>query len=372
MNRPRTTGKHLPPRMLMRRRVLKSGKEWIGYYYNAGKDPDTGKPREIALGTDLAEAKRKWAELEGKPQAADLGTLAAAFDKYIRDIIPKKAPKTQALNLAELETLRIYFRGARWRDVKTQHLAAYRDGRKTKRRLRKDGTVRDPGGKPAPVAANRELALFSDVWNMAREWGYTDLPNPCRGLRRNEETPRSFYADEAVWRAVYEAGPVELRDAMDLAYLSGQRPNDVITFSDRQIIDDELHVRQGKTSKFLRIVLTDQETGERTELGRVIDRIRARPVRGVRLLCTPEGKPLTRGMLRVRFEDAREAAALKAAAAGDEELATRIRGMWFTDNRPKAASETDLEHASKLLGHSSSTITRKVYQRVGERVKPTK
>lgn len=354
--------------MVRRVRKLASGKEWVGYYYYAGK-----ATKEIALGTDLAEAKRKWAELEGKPVAADMTKLETAFDKYKRDIIPKKAPRTQKLNLAELETLRAYFKGASFRDVKTKHLALYRDSRKTKRRLRKDGTVRDPGGKPAPVAANRELALFSDVWNFAREWGFTDLANPARGLRRNDETPRDYYAEDDVWQAIYEAGPQEFQDAMDLAYLSGQRPDDVVASSRRDLVDDALMVKQGKTGKKLRIELTDAETGIRTELGKLVDRIKARPVTSTKLLCTAAGKALTRPMLRTRFEEARAAAAAKAEVEGDVDLAARIRRMWFTDNRPKAASDIeDIKAASKLLGHSEEDITRKVYRRVGERAKPTR
>ena len=36
------------------------------------------------------------------------------------------------------------------------------------------------------------------------------------------------------------------------------------------------------------------------------------------------------------------------------------------------ADETDLAHASKLLGHTDKQITKTVYQRVGETVMPTK
>lgn len=178
------------------------------------------------------------------------------------------------------------------------------------------------------MAANRELALLSDVWNLAREWGYTDLPNPCRGLRRNTETPRDFYADDEVWRAVYVEGPQEFQDAMDVAYLSGQRPEDVVAISERHIVNDGLMVKQGKTGKFLRIELTDAETGMRNQLGHLVDRLRARPVRHrLKLHYTVIGKPLTRPMLRTRFEDARAAAALKAEKAGDTDLAARIRRM---------------------------------------------
>lgn len=140
--------------------------------------------------------------------------------------------------------------------------------------------------------------------------------------------------------------------------------------SRRDIVDDALIVKQGKTGKKLRIELTDKATGMRTELGQLIDRIKARPVSSVKLLCTVAGKALTRPMLRTRFEDARTAAAAEADAA---DLSTRIRRMWFTDNRPKAASDIeDIKDASKLLGHSEEEITRKVYRRVGERAKPTR
>ena len=366
MNRPRTKGAHLPPRMLVRRRRRADGTEWVGYYYNAG-----GR-KEIPLGTDLAEAKRKWAELEGKPSDQPTG-LAAAFQRYRRDIIPKKAAKTQELNEAELQMLEAYFARAKFKDVKTHHLADYRDGRKTKRRLRKDGSVRDPGGEPAPVAANRELALFSTIWNHAREWGMTDLPNPGQGMRKNKETPRDNYVDDEVWKAVYAEGEQDLRDALDLSYLGGQRPEDVIGASEQHIVGDVLKVRQGKTKKYLSIYLTDPETGLRTELGRFIDRIRARPVRGFKLLLNMRGKPLTRPMLRSRFEAARKAAWERAEQALDFDLAERIRKFQYRDIRPKAASEIEsLEHASKLLGHTKEEITKKVYRRVGERVKPTR
>ena len=40
--------------------------------------------------------------------------------------------------------------------------------------------------------------------------------------------------------------------------------------------------------------------------------------------------------------------------------------------RPKAASEIELTHASRLLGHSTEEMTKKAYRRIGEIVKPTK
>lgn len=77
-------------------------------------------------------------------------------------------------------------------------------------------------------------------------------------------------------------------------------------------------------------------------------------------------------MLRNRWNDARENAAIKAGTAGDVALAVLIRQFQFKDIRPKAASEIELTHTSRLLGHTTEEMTKKVYRRVGEKVKLTK
>lgn len=339
--------------MIARRRALKSGKVWIGYYYN-GRDPD-GKRVEISLGTDLAAAKRKWAELECVEVPPDASLMKYAFDQYERDILPKKKPSTQRENKLCLSQLRTVFDKAPIDAIRPQDIARYRDARS------------------APVRANREIALLSHVFNMAREWGFTQRDNPCRGVRKNKEKPRDYYAEADVWDAVRDAGSDALRDAMDLAYLSGQRPADVLKMNNVDIRNDELHVLQNKTSHALRIRL--HVDGLPTELGACIDRLQARPVKAMsgELVCTEQGKPLTMKMLRGRFDAARKTAAEKAKKAGNADLALRIKAFQFRDIRPKAASEiSSLDDASKLLGHTDNQITKRVYRRVGELVKPTK
>jgi len=205
MMRPKSSARDLPPRMLRRTKRLASGKVWEGFYYNGRDD---GKRVEIPLGTDLNEAKRKWAELECKPAPVETGLMRVIFDRYERDIIPTKAPKTQKDNIGCLVKLRKVFDNAPINAITPQHIAMYRDER----------------GADAPVRANREIALFSHVWNLAREWGYTAKENPVKGVRKNKEKPRDYYADDAVWSAVYAVACVELQDAMDLNYLTGQRP----------------------------------------------------------------------------------------------------------------------------------------------------
>lgn len=174
---------------------------------------------------------------------------------------------------------------------------------------------------------------------------------------------------------LYSKAVPELRDAMDLAYLTGQRPADVLRMRAADVVDGFLMVAQGKTSKKLkiRLALGDELNG----LGLLIDRLMAqREVRGVLhpyLVVTVDGRHLTKVMLRHRFDDARESAISKALESRDRTLAESVRNFQFRDIRPKAASEIDdLGDASRLLGHSDKRITETVYRRVGEIVKPTR
>jgi len=227
--------------------------------------------------------------------------------------------------------------------------------------------------RSAKTRANREIALLSHVFNTAREWGLTTRDNPCLGVRKNKEKPRDFYANEMVWQAVYEEAPPELRDAMDLAYLTGQRPSDVLSMWKDDMEGIYLLVSQGKTGKRLRIVL--EAEGAKNSLGLLLERIMRRTSEHTSpfFIVNEHGKRRSWPMLRNRWADARESARVKAEVEKKPDLANRIAQFQFRDIRPKAASEiNDLSDASVLLGHSKEGITERVYCRVGAIAKPSK
>ena len=350
--RPKTTNRDLPPRMLRRTRVLKSGKIWVGYYYDGRHE--NGKQREIPLGTDLNIAKKKWAEFDCVEPPVETGTIGMVFDQYKREILPTKTLGTQRNYIANLKTLREVFGEMNIDEIKPVHVAKYRKLRSEK----------------APIVANRELALLSSIFNYAREWGYTANENPCRGVKKNKEAPREYYAEDDVWEAVRACACQEMRDTLDLAYLTGQRPSDVTKMRWSDIQGETISVKQNKTKNKLRILLNDGE--ERTELGKLIDRIRQRPVIGMTIIATLKGEKLSYSMRRSRFDEARAAAASEAEKAGNFDLADRIREFQMRDTRAKTGSDTTLDHATALLGHTNKAITKRVYHRRGEIVKPLK
>ncbi|KFE51098.1 tyrosine-type recombinase/integrase [Pseudomonas syringae] len=347
--RPRNpANRDLPPRMIRRVRTLKSGEKWVGYYY-AGRDAE-GKRVETPLGTDIDDARTLWAKLERKTVPVSTRTVGDLLRRYDRDVVPGKAPKTQKENRKCMLHLHKAFEKAPMDSITPQIIAQYRDAR------------------TAPVRANREIALLSHAFNMAREWGIYSKDNPTRGVRRNKEAPRDIYVTDEVWKALYDEAADDLKVAMDLAYLTGQRPADVRKMRWSEVDADYLMVDQGKTSMKLRIRL--HQGGVLTGLGILLATLdRSRP----HLITTSKGKQMSESMLRTRFEPARKRAADKAEKNGDPDLAASIMKFQFRDIRPKAASEIlSLEDASDLLGHTTQGMTQRVYRRVGKVVNPSK
>lgn len=322
MGRRRTSNHDLPPRMHRKGTV---------FYYVT-----TNTPRQwIKLGSDKREALRRWAEIEGQEAPADTRNFRAAWERYEREIVPTKAPATQRDNLREGAMLLRAFSDAPLDLIRPEHVRAYLDKR----------------GQTAKVRANREKALLSHIFNHAREWGLTAAPNPCRGVKGFKAPGRDRYVDDAEFQAVWQHADQVLRDAMDLALLTGQRPADVLKAQRGHIKDGALWVKQGKTGKRLRITIEG-------DLLALIQRCTQRPGNsGTSLLLTDDGDPLSYAMLRRRFDIARRAAGVD---------------FQFRDIRAKTATDADdLAHAQRLLGHKGREMTEHyTRQRAGEKVSP--
>ncbi|PTQ75429.1 site-specific recombinase XerC [Nitrosomonas oligotropha] len=341
MGRKPSINLNLPKGVRARKRGAK-----IWYYLDTG-----GKPRkEIPLGNDYAMAIKKWAELEidATPRHAAIITFRYVAERYTKKVIPTKAPSTQKGNLRELVWLYKFFDNppAPLEKIEPINIRQYLDWR---------GNIR---GK-------REKALFSHIWNWSREQGYTNLPNPCAGIKGISEKGRKYiYIEDSVFNAVYEKASQPLRDAMDMAYLTGQRPADVLKMTDHDIgVDNTLSVTQNKTKARLRISIEG-------ELAILIKRILTRKanhkVRSFSLIVDDKGQRLTACALRGHFDRARE-------AAGINKESFQFRDLRAKAGTDKAESSGDIRQAQKQLGHSTITMTEHyVRDRKGSKVTPTK
>lgn len=334
------------PDAVPRLRVRKKGKK-VFYYYDHG-----GKPRrEEPLGSDYGLAIIKWAQLErdGNEKPAAVVTFRYVADCYRKEVMPTKAPATQKDNKRELTQLIAFFDKppCPLESIEPKHVRLYL----TKR------------GKTAKVRANREKSLLSHIWNWARDQGYTSLANPCAGIKGFTETGRDIYVEDEMFHSVWDQGGQPLRDAMDLAYLTGQRVADTLKMDQRDVRDGHLQVAQGKTGVKRRIEVSG-------ELAVLLDRIAARKaslvVRSTRLIIGETGQPLTYSMLQGAFYRARE-------AAGIQPKAFQFRDLRAKAGTDKADSAGDIRQAQQQLGHTTVTMTEAyVRQRKGAKVTPTK
>lgn len=356
MGRKPTVNLNMPTRMRPRRR----GKVTY-YYYDHG-----GKPRrEESLGTDFVLAVQKWAQIEQAEMPKMLSpTVKDAFDAYIRDLLPLNASQNQKDKLVQIGLLKEFF-GLTFLldDIEPTTVKQYMHWRH-----KKAAAWYQSKGKVAParaghVRANRDVEVLSHMFNYAREIGMTKAANPCFGITVNDETGRDVYVEDDLFGKVYEHADQPTRDAMDLAYLSGQRPQDTLNYDERDIRDGFLHITQGKTRKKLRMEVVG-------ELKSVIDRIRARKagykVVSTSLVVNEKGQRMLLDALQWRFRKARRAAGVKD---GDFQFRD-LRAKAGTD---KTDSTGDIRQAQKQLGHTSITMTEHyVRNRKGDKVKPTK
>lgn len=333
------TNKH--PRLRHHTRKRKSGRVVTYYFYDMR---GTGEP-DIPLGTDYAEAIKKWDEIHNR-RPRIVGTLEEAFEAWEKEALPKYTNKhTLAGFRKQLARIRPVFGPATWDSITVPHLKAY---------LKK---------RTAKVQANREISLLSIIWNWAIGEGYTTVKWPAAGMERsnwkNKESARIFEVTDDLFEAVYEVADQVLKDCMDIATATGLRLTDVRTITMPN--NNTLRFQASKTSKPAYFDITGSAA-----LSAVYARRKDYKADHVMFLSTPEGEPVTEYMLRYRYDKARDLAAKKAEMSGKAELAERIRAMFLRDMRKRAADlAEDDEAASKLLQHSDARITKRHYRMKG-------
>lgn len=101
MGRKASRNTNLPPGMRARHRG-----DRVHYYLDTGAKPR----KEIPLGKDYVVAVQKWAELTMSGKAvAQIVTFRVAAEFYFREVVPKKARRTQQDNEREIKFLYQFF-----------------------------------------------------------------------------------------------------------------------------------------------------------------------------------------------------------------------------------------------------------------------
>ena len=317
----------------------KRGKNWVAYYHVVRFGE---KVVWTKLGTDRAQALRKWAELEMRPVPAEAGSFDAIIGQYMkwaRAAVEDGtlAPRTYEDREKYQKVMLTVFGGKPFEAIESQHVRLYIDKRSAK------------------ISAKKEMRFLSVLWNWARERGITRLSNPVAGVKMPKEEGRDIEVRPQDYWLVWECGDQLVKDVLELAARLGTRPQEVFDLSwdkiDLAAAPMTVKVWQNKVKSW-RTVIADPE------LEAILARLRgdrARP-KG-KVLVDENGAALNPlGAFRYRFLQARTDAMAKAEAEGLDHQDFQLR-----DLRPMAGlamlDAQGMDAARRLLGHSTERMT---------------
>lgn len=348
MGRKATKNLNLPPHMRLR---VRGDKKY--YYYDTGSKPRV----ELPLGKCYVKAVMQWAQLEGKNQQPTI-YFKDLSDRYQREVMPLKSKKSQDDNIVQMRQLLKFFNNppAMVDEIKPVHIRQYLD-------------YRTGNGKHSTTRANREKALLSHMFNKAREWGIINTENPTRGVKGYAEKGRDQYTEDNVYDAVFEISSEPLKNAIEIAYLIGQRPGDVMRLTVSDIVDGILYVIQAKTKQKIRISIEGQL---KVLINNILLKKENQKYYSEKLITDAHGRAISQKKIRDEFAETRS-----RAAELNPELSVQILDYQFRDLRAKAvtdkAGNEGMRAAQMLAGHSQMKMTEKYTRnRLGTLVRPVK
>lgn len=327
------------------------------YYYRVkpGLEAQWDGKKRFRLGATLSEAHITFGKRSGAP-AVKVRTIGDLLDRYGVEVVPAKAPQTQAGNRRAIARLRAVFGILTLGELKPHHVYGYVDRR-----------------RPRVVSAHREIEVLSHAYTKAVEWGLIDR-HPFKGeVRLEGEPPRTRYIEDWEVLEALSIAPQRAKGSVlvikayiALKLLTGLSRGDLLRLEPaRHFKDDGIHVQRHKTAKTTGKRTIYEWTPERRKA--VEDALAARPVDlGPYLFCNARGRSYMN-------EEKGTASGFNSmwhnfmARVLDETKVTER----FTEHdlRAKCASDAEsLERARALLSHATTATTLAIYRRKPERV----
>lgn len=305
-----------------------------------------GCKREVTLGEGLGEAAARYGELMKALHIVHTGrTLKELFDRFTAEEIPTRKPATQRQYTAGIRNLRPIFGHMPPGDFKTTYAFQYLDRHKDRYR-----------------SATHDIETLGAVFTAAIRWGYLEArEHPLRGMRIKQGLKARTRSPsmEEIGEFLKVTNPM-LRAYVVLKLATGPRKADMLRLKLTDAKADGIHVVHQKTGKTTIYKWTD----ERRAAWEACKAARPKRVANMTyLFCTRQGQPyVTDDGMTQGFNSIWQRAIAKAVAAGVER---------FTEHdlrRTVADAAITLEQARGLLGHSSATMTAKVYRTRPEEV----
>lgn len=267
------------------------------------------------------------------------GTMLEQFDRYEKEIIPTKAPRTQLDNKSEIKNLIKAFGKMLPENIKPKHIYAYMDAR----------------GVTSKTRANREKSLLSGVFSHMIRWGIVEH-NPCKEVKNFTEKARDRYVEDWEYQAVLDIASHVMRAAMEIAVITGMRQGDILQLKYEDLTETGIPLTQNKTGKKQIFEWTD-------DLRAAIKSAKAHKRKAIGMqyiIANERGQGYTSNGFKSNWQR------LMNKAIDTGAIKTRFT---FHDLRAKAGSDAQ-GNAQALLGHASAATTKRVYERKPAKVRP--
>lgn len=201
------------------------------------------KGERINLGHDRQAADVKLQELiAGKPTAGTIADMCFQFIAYQRAALATGAPELAETTIDEYENSLVkhvlpVFGAMPPSAFKPTHSAQYLFAQRAKKRA---------------VRANREMAALGSAFNFGMSKGMV-ASNPCHGVKRNKETPRSRRPETHEVNALTQVAKAKGKSAYMIILIglmvaiTGRRRAEVMRLTNFALRDDGIHVIDCKT-----------------------------------------------------------------------------------------------------------------------------
>lgn len=323
------------------------------YYYQVPKGQEDlwDRKKQFRLGSSLSEAYQSYAQRISWKD--DLKSMFSLLDRYIIEIVPRKAPSTQRSNKISLKRLRGFFGDNPVQAIRPKHIYSYRD---------------ICNQRHGETSSNRDLEVLSHAFTKAIEWGVID-DHPMAGKRvtKNPVTPRNRYIEDWELREFLSIASPFIKSYVDLKLTLGLRKGDMLSLRLSDITKEGIYVRLRKTAttSHKQLIYQWSKALRKCIQNAIAARSRAD---SEYLFCTRAGEAYIKGDGSTSGFDSIWQRAMRKALSK-----TKLRQR-FTEHdlRAKVASDTTVDHARELMGHSNQEITNRIYRRKPDQVRPAK
>lgn len=320
MARPRTKNTHLPKYVT----VIHGS-----YWYRPPKDLGQKSVRIGPVGQEHLVWKFM---LDKQEPVGELMTLSDCFDRYLQEVLPSLAPRTQMDYRRHIAKLRATFGHMRPDELMPKDIGRFLDRLKGK------------------IQANRQVAVLSAIYSkMVGRWFCADK-NPCLHVERNPSKKRTRYVSNEEYDAVYVLAKPRVQIMMDLALRTYQRQGDLLSLKWEQVTPEGVVFCQSKTGKKLRVKRGPKLDAALKRAEKLLPHLPREYV-----VKTRKGSRYTSEGFRACWQRLMRKA-MKSGALKER--------FTFHDLRAKAISDTkSLQQAFEGAGHTNMAMTRGTYDR---------